>query len=396
MLIVGVVYHVYAMTGSTSASAVLMFASIAPQVLLGPVAGVWVDRWDRKRVMVAVNVLMGVALAPLLLVHTASRVWIFFVVMVVENGLAAVFAPAEQAILPLLVPEEDRTAANALYGQNQNIARLAGSALGGVAAAAGGVAAVAMSDAASFGIAAALVALVATNAHARAGAPGGTLGDRVSAMRTELVEGIDWMRRHHALRVLAAFMLLTSTGEGVMGTLFSPFVRTILHGSNEAYGIVLAAQALGGIAGGLAAAAWAGKASPARLAAAGAVLFGVLDLSIFLYPLAYVAVWPAVVGMLLVGLPGAVMTAALMTLFQLDTEDRNRGRVFAALSAIMGLSGLVGVAGAGLLAPRIGIMPVIAFQGAGYVLAGLGVFVALRPQTEAAVPPVAPAGLPPP
>ena len=395
MLTVGVVYHVYALTGSTAASAVLMFASIAPQVLLGPLAGVWVDRWDRKRVMVTANLLMAVTLAPLLLVHAASQVWIFFTVMVVQNSLATVFTPAEQATLPLLVPEQERTRANALYGQNQNIARLAGSALGGVAVASGGMAAVALADAASFLIAAALVAPIASMQAAHDATLRRTVGDRIAAVRDELADGIAWMRRHHAIRVLAVFMLFTSTGEGVMGTLFSPFVRTILHDTNADYGTVLAAQALGGIVGGLVAAAWAHKASPARLCAVGAVLFGALDLSIFLYPLAYAAVWPAVVGMLLVGLPGAVMTAALMTLFQNGTEDRNRGRVFAALSAIMGLSALCGVAAAGLLAPRIGIVPVIAFQGAGYILAGLGIFLVLRPQAGAAQSSLAPSGAPP-
>ena len=59
-------------------------------------------------------------------------------------------------------------------------------------------------------------------------------------------------------------------------------------------------------------------------------------LAIFLYPLGYVAVWPAVAGMIIVGLPGALTLAGLITLFQRSSEDAYRGRVFGALSALEG------------------------------------------------------------
>ncbi len=54
-------------------------------------------------------------------------------------------------------------------------------------------------------------------------------------------------------------------------------------------------------------------------------MFGLVDLAIFLYPLGYVAVWPAVAGMVVVGLPGALAIAGLITLFQRGTADSHRG-----------------------------------------------------------------------
>ena len=103
-----------------------------------------------------------------------------------------------------------------------------------------------------------------------------------------------------------------------------------------------------------------------------------MDLAIFLYPLGYVAVWPAVVGMIIVGLPGALTLAGLITLFQRSSEDSYRGRVFGAVSALEGVSVLVGTLGAGYLSRFAGIVPVLAIQGGGYVVAGLAMLIWLR------------------
>jgi MFS family permease len=172
------------------------------------------------------------------------------------------------------------------------------------------------------------------------------------------------------------FVLVTSTGEGIMSTLFAPFVRHVLHGSNQAYGLVVAVQAVGGIVGGFIVAAVAHRVSAERLLSLGAVAFGAVDLAIFCYPLGYVAVWPAVAGMVIVGVPGALMTAGLVTLLQRHSEDSYRGRVFGALGAVEGIAVLVGAVSAGVVAQSVGIIPVLAFQGGSYVVAGL--FLLLR------------------
>jgi hypothetical protein len=107
-----------------------------------------------------------------------------------------------------------------------------------------------------------------------------------------------------------------------------------------------------------------------------------VDLAIFLYPLGYVAVWPAIAGMVLVGLPGALTLAGLITLFQRSSEDSYRGRVFGALSALEGISVLAGTLGAGYLSRLAGIVPVLAIQGAGYVVAGLVMLRCLKDEGE--------------
>ena len=172
ILRVGLVYRVYTLTGSTVASALTMASSFVPQVLLGALAGVFADRWDRRRTMIAANLLLAAGLLPLLLVRGAGQVWIVFAVLLFESIVQQFFSPAEQALLPRLVPDDQLISVNAVSGQAQNLARLTGSGVGGVIAAAGGIAAVAVAGAASFVISAALIALVAVSGRPEAAALG--------------------------------------------------------------------------------------------------------------------------------------------------------------------------------------------------------------------------------
>jgi Na+/melibiose symporter-like transporter len=383
ILIIGLAYRVYAITGSTVASALTMASSCAPQVLLGAVAGVFADRWDRKRTMITADLLLAAVLLPLLLVHGAGQVWIVFAVMFAEGAIQQFFSPAEQAMVPTLVPDTELVAANAVSGQVSNVARLAGSALGGIIAAAAGIGAVTIADAATFVASAALLALVRATgrATARPGGPGGPVRERIAGIGDELRDGVRLSVRHRVLRTLMIFALVTSVGEGIMSTLFTPFVEHVLHGSSQEFGLVVAAQAVGGILGGALAAGFGHRVRASRLLSCGAIAFGLVDLAIFLYPLGYVAVWPAVAGMIIVGLPGALTMAGLMTLFQRSTSDSHRGRIFGALSAVEGVAVLAGTLGAGFLSRYAGIVPVLAIQGAGYVVAGLAMLARLREGT---------------
>lgn len=371
ILIVGLLYRVYAMTGSTVASALAMLSSLLPQVLLGSVAGVFADRWDRKQTMITADVLLAAGLLPLLAVRGAGQVWIVFAVLAWEGVVEQFFTPAQQALVPRLVPDGQLIAANALNGQVSDVSRLAGSGLGGVIAAAGGLPAVTVADILSFAASAVLLVLVAADGRPGQGALA-PAGRKVAAVAAELRDGLRLIAGHPLLRALVAFGVVTSVGEGILATLITPFVRGVLHGSSAEFGLVAAAQAVGGIVGGVFAASLSQRFSALRLFTLSSAVFGLVDLAIFLYPLGYVALWPAVVGMIVVGLPSALCMAALNTLLQRSTQDAYRGRVFGALGTAEGGASLAGTLAGGYLSQPFGIVPVIAIQGAGYVLAGLG------------------------
>lgn len=405
ILRIGLAYHIYAITGSTLASAMMLLASFAPQVLLSSVAGVYVDRWDRKRTMIGANLLLCVGLLPLLFVQTADKVWVVYLVLMWEGTVQLFFAPAEQAIIPHLVPDDRLVTANALNGQNRDLSRLIGSALGGMVAATGSITALTIVDAATFLVSVALIVRMDGNGRAEAPAGGEGLGEipvgamaaggaadasevvlgRLAALRKEWVDGLRVAWRHRVLRLLLAFSLITSIGEGIMGTLFAPFVRDVLHGGGQAFGLIVSVQAIGGIVGGFVAAALGDRLSAARLFGWGAVTFGLVDLAMFLYPLVWVEIWPAAVCMVVVGVPGAFVVAGFMTLFQRNTTDAYRGRVFGAIVFVEALAAIIGTLSAGFLGETVGIVEILALQGAGYVFAGFAVLIGLSHESGAAV-----------
>lgn len=372
----GLTYYVYALTGSTLASATTLLASLVPQLALGPLAGVYVDRWDRRRTMIITNLLLAASLLPLLLVHSRHEVWIVYVVTVAQSGLAQFFTTAEAALVPRTVPAPDLVTANALNGQNRDIARLTGAALGGLAVAAGGITALTLIDGASFAVAAAILALIRD--------PRGTTRPPAPAHHPlrDLARGARIVALHPTLRLLLLFVLITGIGEAVMSTLIAPFVRDVLHGDAGTFGLILSSQAAGGIIGGLVVASAGHRFQPRHLLGYGALAFGLLDLALFLYPLLTRALWPAFAIMIIVGLPGALTVAGLFTVFQTATDDTHRGRVFGLATAVQGAAMLAGALASGALGNHLGIIPVIAVQGAGYCAAGVVVLLGLRPRPK--------------
>jgi predicted MFS family arabinose efflux permease len=296
-----------------------------------------------------------------------------YVVLALESAVEVFFSPAEQAMLPLVVEDADLVTANAMNGQCQQAARLVGSALGGVVAATGGITAIAIVDATTFAMAALLVSRIRSSGRAArpdVPEPADVLRGSVARLTDEWRHGLRTAWNSRVVRVLLAFALITSTGEGVMGTLFAPYVRNVLHGGAQVYGLISGVQAIGGVVGGFVVTALPHRWSPVRMLGVGATVFGLVDLAIFLYPLAFVSWWPAAVGMIVVGVPGAFTMAGYLTLFQRSTVDESRGRVFSLLGLARSVSMVVGTVGAGLLGNVVGIMPVLAVQGAGYVVAG--------------------------
>lgn len=390
ILAVGLTYLVYSITGSTLASGAMLLASVLPSIVLGSIAGVLVDRWDRRRTMIVTNVLQIAGLIPLLFVHEAGSIWIVYLVAAYQGTVEQFFGPAEQAQIPHLVPDRDLLSANGLNSQMRNAARLVGSGSGGVIAALAGMGGLALVDAASFAIAAGLLTAIRFRPGSHTSELADSLAQHASPRAlARLVEewraGLATCARSLSLRVVLIFVAIASVGEGIMGTLFAPFVKDVLHGSGAAYGAIVGIQAVGGIIGGLCVASAGQKWSAYALFGFGALIFGLIDLALFLYPLVLSGIVPALVCMLLVGVPGAAAIAGETTTFQTSTADRFRGRVWGTITAVQGCSLVIGIGIASWLGETVGIVPIIALQGAGFVVGGLMVLVALRNTAARAV-----------
>jgi MFS family permease len=397
VLMIGLPLQVYRMTGSTLATGAMFMAGLLPSLLLGSVAGVFIDRWDRRRTMVIVNLLLALGLLPLLAVHSAAWLWVVYLVSFVEESLAQFVRPAEGALLPLLVDEEHLLTANSLGSLSSNVARLSGPLLGGVLVAWLGLSGVALVDAASFLIAAALIALIGVGSNPVGSVPSATpaaVAQRWTAVWQEWWAGLQLVRRLRVVATIFLALTITGVGEGIFSTLYAPFATRVLHGGGVLFGELNAAQAVGGVIGSLVIGRVSPYISPVRLLGCGAGIFGLIDLMIFDYPLFFPGAVIALVLMVAVGIPGVGALASMNTLLQTSVSDEFRGRIWGAIGTTGAAAQLVGTTLAGTLGDRVGIVPMLNVQGGGYVVAGVLVLVLLRRYQHRHVLPVAAENVP--
>ena len=285
--------HVYEASGSALATSGVVAALVVPGILLGSVAGVFVDRWNRKTVLVVGNLLLAAGTLPLLAVGE-SRLWLVYPLVFLLEVVEQFTGPAEHALLPRLVPAPDLLAANALNALNNNLARLGGPALGGALYAASGLGAVVLVDVVSFLVAAVLLVAIRTSGAVRVDVEardgnGEELEQAVVRRWRRVVldwrEGLGVVRRKRAVGVVFTVSALTSFGEGVFAVMFAVWVGDVLGGGVPELGLLQSSQAVGGLLGGVVAAYAARRLAPERLYGLGLLAFGIFDLALFNYPL---------------------------------------------------------------------------------------------------------------
>ncbi len=388
VLAIGLPIYVFLLTHSVLATGLALLANRVPAILLGSVAGVFVDRWDRKRTMVIANVLLAAALLPLVLVRSADMVWIVYAVSAVESVLEQFVGPAQNALIPALVTQERLVAANSLNSLASSLARLGGPALGGVIAAVWGLWGIVLGDAVSFAVAALLLAGISAKRARRARvqsaeAGAGEHGSSFGRLLRDWADGMRVILGERALVVLFLAFAITNLGEGVFGTLYPVFVNRMLHGVALQIGELMSAQAVGGLLGGLAA-GWIGERLLShRLIGISAICFGAIDLAIVnapallpgaraaLVPQWQVPIFAFEVGLFIaVGIPGIWMSTGGLALLQASAPESHRGRVFGVLGAVFALLNVAGILAASTLTQRLGVVTMLNIQGAGYVVAG--------------------------
>src|SRR6478609_10181441 len=88
VLLIALPFYIFDLTGSALATGAMFIAQTVPKVLLGSVAGVFVDRWDRKRTMIAADLSRAALLLTLLTVHSAHSLWIVYVAGFAQGTIA--------------------------------------------------------------------------------------------------------------------------------------------------------------------------------------------------------------------------------------------------------------------------------------------------------------------
>ncbi|RMF01070.1 MAG: MFS transporter [Chloroflexi bacterium] len=138
------------LSGSGLAIGGLFIARLLPPFVLGPVVGVVADRFDRRKILIASDLLRAVVVLGFLLVRTESDIWLLYVLTVVQLSISAFFEPTRAAILPGIVKYEELVTANALASVTWSSMLALGAALGGLATAALGITSAFIIDAATF------------------------------------------------------------------------------------------------------------------------------------------------------------------------------------------------------------------------------------------------------
>jgi MFS family permease len=360
VLLVALPVFVYQLTGSAAATATTFVVALLPGLALSPVSGVLADRVDRRRLMLAVSLAQAAALLPLLAVHDAGDLPIVNAVTAVQAALAALFEPAKNALLPTLVAREDVTAANGLVGLNSNLARLIGASLGGALLGFTGLPGVLAADVASYVLAAALL----VRPLGDAAAPRGHM-----PILSAWLEGLREIRDRRPLRTTAGIAGLMALSQGIFVVLFVVFVTDRLGGGEAETGLLRGVQAVGGIAGGALAGLLARRVASNRLLALALLAFGAVAAIGWNGPHVTTAIGFYLVTFAIVGAPGVIAVAGLLSVLQLHSAEALRGRVMSSFQTLMDGFQALGMVLAGALVAPLGLGVMLDVQAGLYVLA---------------------------
>jgi MFS family permease len=389
LLVIGLPVYVYLLTGSALATSITLITAFVPNLLIGSVAGVFVDRWDRRWTMIISNLLLALGLLPMLAVHSKETLWIVYIVAFCESCFDQFVYPAESALIPNLVSEEHLVSANALKSIGRNSSRLIGGALGGIVLAALGLRGVILIDALSFLFVASMILLIRMPAKPQSAAQlpeihavdNGSAGERtinpIKHFASEWLEGLQLIARRRALTILLIMFMLQSLGEGVFGVLLVVFVKQVLHGGSVDYGLILSIQAIGSLIGGAFIGAFGKRFAPARMLGVSTFIFGLIDLLIIDVPIFFPSILLVMALFVAVGVPGTAGQVSFQSLVQFLVEDKLRGRVFGTAAAIGALMTLLGMILAGALGDRLGSVLLLNIQGSVYALSGVLVIATL-------------------
>jgi predicted MFS family arabinose efflux permease len=377
MLIAALPFHIYSVTGSALATSAWLMAYILPGVLFSSVAGVFVDRWDRRKMMVSVSLLQMMVIPLLLLVQSPEWIWIVYIVGFLESTLSTFFGPAESALLPTLVGEEHLVSANSLNSLNDNLARIIGPAMGGVLLATWGLRSVVIADALSYLFAAILIALIAVPPFVKTvkeSEIAQSVRVRFTGVWTEWLAGLRLVARDRALSNVFIVLGVALFADAILSALLVVFIQDDAGLNSTQFGWMLTARGVGGLIGGLLVAQIGSKVSNRQLAGWGLFVSGLIMLVMLFQPTVVVLV----VGMGLVGIPAIAWIVGAQTQLQQVTTDEYRGRVFGAFGTTVSLLMLVSSVLAGSSADWLGAT-VLLFIAAGiYIISGLMAFVLMK------------------
>lgn len=325
-------------------------ATVLPNVLLGPLAGAMVDRWDRRRTMIVCDLVRAglVILVPFVI---TINIGLVYLIAFAVATVSLLFRPAKNAIIPRIVDEDELVTANSASTVNETIADLLGYPIAGVlvAALSGLVGAAFVLDAATYVVSAVLLAGMTIPREEGSSAP-----FNVPAIWAEMVEGWHFLTRQADLFANTLVSTAAQIAVGVEIVCSVLYAKEVLDRSAlpypQNYSLLMAAIGLGSVIGGLLIGQTGRNLRKGPLTIIGFVGMGITFMLAGLVRDPYVAI----ALFFLIGATNMIWLIPTITLFQERTPQRLMGRVvstrqafvFGVMAAAMGVSGwLSGIVG---------------------------------------------------
>ena len=353
---------VYRLTGSALLLGIVGFCGQIPTLLLAPLAGVLVDRWDRHRILVwtqVLSALQSLALAVLALSHTITVEWILGL-QLLQGCINAFDTPARQSFVVQMVENRaDLPNAIALNSTMVNGSRIIGPSIGGAIIAVAGEGWCFLIDAISYIAVIASLLAMRVDRSARPTTHG--------SMLEELRVGYRYVVGFAPVRSALLILALVST-MGMPYTVLMPVIAsTVLHGGAHTLGFLMTASGLGAVVGALYLASRRSVLGLGRVMVIATLSFGV---GLVAFSLSRTT-WLALLVLPFVGAGMMVEMASTNTILQTIVTEELRGRVMSFYTmAFLGTAPL-GSLLAGVVASKIGAPPTILLGGVACAAASL-------------------------
>ena len=397
---------VYRTTGSNTAVSGLVLSFTVPALTIGLLAGVIVDRVDKRQVLLLTNVARGAtAIAFIFLTNNLPSV---FLLGLITSSVRQLFMPAEAATLPRLLRPKDLLAANSLFTLTYNASFIVGFAGAGPMLKLFGTDTVFVVAAAFFLVAAALVATLPTVASDPRGDLPGSVVARSRLVVRELLDGWAFLRRDRDVTRVMLQLAFAWSLSGITAAIAPGYASTVLGLSEEDAFYLVVPAGVGVVLGSLAVGRYGGRFDRTLLIAAGLLGTGVAVVLLATYRRLLLELLPHVPNVLpemhpgglsgfliavmlfaaLLGVSNAATVIPANTSLQEHTPDELRGRVFSVLNALGNVGSTAPVLVVGVLADLLGVGALMTLIGAGIVAIGcLSVLPALKrrqpqPQTR--------------
>jgi MFS family permease len=244
LLILAIPAHIFLATGSLRDTGLTLAAEYLPLLVLGPVAGVFTDRWDRRRLMIATSLFRAGAVAVMLLGTAPGHYWVLYVALIAESSGGVLYSPAAQARTPAIVGTGTLlSSANSLNAFNDGATRLVGGPLGGVLLTVYGIKWLICADVLSY-----LLSAAAMFMTSRPDSEHVDHKTTIGRVARDLIDGVHVLRGQAVARALLPVTVIFLAANATLSAVLIPFGVQRLGGT-EHTGFLLSCLGVGFLIG---------------------------------------------------------------------------------------------------------------------------------------------------